>query len=141
MDIHANIPLRFKKEALLQALEALLPGAEKWDKEAIKQHARDERAYLEEFRKACRAAAKLDYEGAKKIGFEAKVIDKNSSWGGRKPRPSCPSSRAQHIRGLIARVQRSDMERWNLTFSGVHSAIYNALMREQYESEKKDVCE
>src|SRR5688572_16632051 len=80
--------LRFTREQLIDALEGRRAWAEQYDAKKLAGHRADEKAYLAEFRRACREAAKWDYETIKQNHGEVKLRDKKDwRWGP----PSCPS--------------------------------------------------
>lgn len=64
-----------KKSQLVEALEANRTLAVVKDAEAVKKHAADEKAYLAEFRKVLREAARWSYAEAKANRFYPKVED------------------------------------------------------------------
>ena len=133
--------LKFTKAQLEAALEARRPWAQKLDKKRIKQHAHDERVYLERFRKKLQDALKWDYEIAKKKGFEVSL-----SYAEQRERPTCPEGVEANLDKAIAQVAMDGRERYVLSaipprrsYGEDNTYIYWLLTHD--ENAKKDVCE
>lgn len=98
--------LRFTKEQLLNALEARRPWAEKYDADRLAEHQKAEKAFLAEFKAACREAAKWDYATAKEHRFEPFG---KKHWD----HPTCPRSMVasldEHLNIIRATGQKSFM--------------------------------
>lgn len=136
-----SIPFNMKREDLLAKLEALLPEAERHDKEAQAQHKLDEKAYLVKFRQACREAVKWSYDEAKKQYFAVNVYDGTRDRYGRRnevDRPTCPISRVQRLTGCIESVRISTMQRFVISHDGKYRNIHRELTAGIKEA--KDMC-
>jgi hypothetical protein len=128
-----NIAMTYKKDALLEALNALLPIARKQDAEAVKKHKADEKVFLQKFREACREALKWDYETAKNMHFSFRR-EAFSSYD----RPTCPRRREDTVQRAIDLVTRSPAEKFRIHDSGQYAFIYRVLTEDV--KQEKAVC-
>lgn len=90
--------IRIKRTALIEALEARRPWAQKRDAKAKKKHEADEARAFALFRKRCEAALKLDYEGARQQRFTVTLEYKERG-------SPCPSSVEKELDAALAQVK------------------------------------
>ena len=89
-----DISLRMTRDQILARLQEQLLIAEAHDAEQLKAHRQAEADYLKQFRDACRAALKWDYQTAKTNYFRPLENAANRS-------PACPRPVAPRIKEAI----------------------------------------
>lgn len=124
----ADIDLTYSRADLLAALAERRKVAVKNNAERLAAHRVAEREYLAAFRKACREAAKWDYETAKKNSFRISSLmprDEGGRW--ERSQPSCPMSEVSQIDSLVAMIGHVSQTRFTLSRSGRWSTAYAVL--------------
>ena len=111
--------LRYTREQLLEVIEARRPEAEQIDAQALAEHEKAKKAFLKEFRQACREGAKWDYETAKEKAFSLPV----DRWRAPKCPPSMVASLDKH-RNLVGLARQKTFV---LSDSGTWSVLYRLL--------------
>lgn len=122
--------LRYTKEQLIDALEARRPWAEQYDAKKLAGHRAEEKAYLAEFRRTCREAAKWDYETIKKNRGEVKLRDNDRDW--RWGPPNCPSMTVGELDRQLAIVRAlRDKAQVTVSDNGQWSRIFFLLTHDE----------
>ena len=141
--------LKFKKQALLDALEARRPWAVELDRKQTEAHKAAERQALLDFRKNLRAAwydAKIKMRAALKWDY-AELARRASPYRGSVVRfevdmpvkPSCPKSVVQQLDQAIAAIKVDGTERYVITENGHYHRVHYLLTHN--ENDKPDVCQ
>lgn len=113
--------LRFNKQQLLEALEALRPAFTAIDKKALADHKAAEKVALQEFRQHAREYAKYTYKEYKKHGLSPR----DGSY--HKSSPSCPLSLVARLDLAIHSVTLSMASKYVINSFGIHSNLHKVL--------------
>lgn len=116
-----TITLTFSsKPALLDALRARRPELVAIDDHLLADHQKAEKAALTEFRRACRDAAKLDYQEAKRIhgDYRARL---------RLETPSCPSSLTAMLDAVVKSIELTGQKTFTIAPGGRWSTVHHLL--------------
>jgi hypothetical protein len=122
----------FKKQALLEALEARRPWAAELDRKQTQLHKAAEKEALNHFRSKCREAVKWSYDEAKKQTMYTRA---GRDWF--EP-PSCPTSIVQMLDAALEEIRRDGRQRYQISHRGGFHRIHYLLSYD--ENAKPDVC-
>ncbi len=122
----------FKRQQLLDKLESLRPELKKLDAERKKQHAVEEKEFLQAFRAhlrrriaAAKDALKWDYEKSKSMHFEPKeTIEDGDEPFYRRNQPHCPEELVIALDRQISLIQNTVQERFRISQNGNYHRIW-----------------